>query len=177
MLHGYNDPRLETLALNSWQPLKQQRAPLARHDAWVRRCVFNQNNICFLRSFPAAINRWLSLGFDKSLEARGRRRKDSLRNRARANVEPNGVLHIFWEITSTTHAYIKPLKFAGGDVYQPQRESVLLQRLLAGFGGRWKKNSKAEFDQSPSNTECLIFYFFFLIFNNLPCYRHLKINK
>lgn len=28
-------------------------------------CVFNRNNICFLHSLPAAINRWLSWVFDK----------------------------------------------------------------------------------------------------------------
>lgn len=43
-------------------------------------CVFNLHNICFLRSFPAATNCWLSFVFDK----RRRRKKDTWRNGAQA---------------------------------------------------------------------------------------------
>lgn len=141
MLHRYKDPGLKILALCSWQPLKWQRAPLAREDACVRRCVFNQYNICFLRSFPAAINCWLSLGFDKS--PGGGVEEDERTVKEIESVKPNGVLHIFWKITSMTDAYTEPLKFAGGDIHRPQRERVLLHRLLADFEKRLKKNNKA----------------------------------
>lgn len=125
MLSRYHDSGLQDLALNSCQALKQQ--PLTWRGACVCGCVgvcaFNQNNICFLHSFPAAINCWLSWVFDNGPGEKGGR-KDSFRNGAQANVEPNGILHISWEITSTRHACIAALKFAVGDVYRPRRESV-----------------------------------------------------
>ena len=136
MLSRYHDSGLQDLAFNSSQALEQQRAPLTWRGAFV--CVFNQNNICFLDLLPAAINHWLSCVFDKGPGERGER-EDGFRNGARANVEPNGVLHISWEITSTRHAYIKALKFAVGDFYRPRRESVPPSQIVGKLRGEDEK--------------------------------------
>lgn len=90
-------------------------------------CVFNLHNICFLRSFPAAINCWLSFVFDKRRRTRRRRwrRKGHLRNGAQASVEPNCVFSFplffgtfCWKISGMRHTYtVRLWSFAQGDVY------------------------------------------------------------